>query len=194
MAIDTNQPPVVSLPDGPPPPAAAPCFNVGGLLAVRAWPAANVRRYPSYDGVHLTTRLELVDPLDYEDLAFQDMSAAFEENQAETEQGRYYKAKLVLLVPRDAPGLAATVERLAAGRWLVGYQDANGATKLVGTRERPLRFVAELETGKKAGDRNGYALTFSGETPDRAPFYMGQQRYPADWGRAFSPAFSLGLQ
>lgn len=193
MAIIANQPPVVSSPAGQPHKPVS-CFNIGGLLAVRAWPEANVRRYPPYSGGHLTTRLELIDPLDFEDLGFQDMSAGFEEPQAETEQGRYYKPKLVLVVPRDAPDLAAIVERLAASRWLVGYQDANGASKLVGTRERPLRFVADLETGKKAGDRNSYALTFSGENPARAPFYMAQQRYPADWGRAFSHDFSPGLQ
>ncbi len=177
-------------------PVAPPCgFTLGGLLggALRLWPAANVLDYPAGPGSNLATALTFADPGNYADVYFLPDSAGFTEPQGETEQGPFYKPSLQFVLAQDAPDAAEALARLAGGRFVAAYQDANGFTKLVGTPRWPLRFARDLETGKKPGDRNGYACTLSGETPDPAPFYLEQGLVPPAPRRAFAPGFSFGF-
>lgn len=177
-------------------PVAPPCgFNIGGLLggAVRLWPAANVVGYPAAPGSNLTQALTFLDPGNYADVYFLPDAAGFTEPQGETEQGTFYKPSLQFVIAKDAPDAAEALARLAGGRFVAAYQDANGLTKLVGTPQWPLRFSRDLETGKKSGDRNGYACTLAGETPDPAPFYLTQELAPPAARRAFSAGFSFGF-
>jgi hypothetical protein len=169
------------------------CPNSGGLLALRVWPASNVRLAP-YSGVSLTVGLRLLDPTNYCDIWFQPDSASFEEPEDRDAQGDLYKPTLQLVVLKDDPDLMEGIARLRAVRFFVAaYADGNGLTKLVGTPEHPLRFAAGLETGKRPADRNGYPLSFSGQTPQPAPFYLMQPQGTAPTRRAFSPGFSFGF-
>jgi hypothetical protein len=170
------------------------CPNIGGVRGLRVWPASNVR-IPAYQGVTLATPLVLNDPGNYADVWFLLDSAGFTEPQADDVQGDSYKTSLQLVVPQDAPDIAEAIARLTAVRYFVaGYTDGNGLSKLVGTPDHPLVFSADLETGKRAGDRNGYPLTFSGIMPKRAPFYLAlPASIPPSRRRAFSPGFSFGF-
>jgi len=173
------------------------CPNVGGLRALRVWPASNVVLPASYQPgqVQLTEAITLRDPQNYADIWFQPDSAGFREPEADDAQGDFYKPLLELQVLRDAPDLAEGIARLQQVRYVVAaYADNNGQVKLVGTPDYPLRFAADLDTGKRPGDRNGYPLSFSGLTPARAPFYlMGLVQGPAPTRRAFSAGFSFGF-
>ena len=169
------------------------CPNIGGVRALRVWPASNVR-LPAYAGVSLLAPITLLDAGNYADVWFLPDSAGFEEPEVNDAQGVGYKPSVQLVVARDAPDVAEAVARLAQVRYFVAaYQDGNGLTKLVGTPEYPLRFAAGLETGKRAGDRNGYPLTFSGEAPRRAPFYLTQEVGAPPSRRAFSAGFNFGF-
>ena len=174
--------------------APDPCFNIGGLLAaLRVWPVGNVVSYPAEPGANLTTPLPLLSPTNYADVYFLDGTGSFDEQHNESAQGDFYKVKLQVLVPHDTPDVAEAVQRLTGGKYLAAYQDGNGLTKLVGTKEWPLRFAADLETGKKATDRNGYPLTFSAEIPTRAPFYLAQEVGIIPTRRAWSAGFNFGF-
>jgi hypothetical protein len=169
------------------------CPNIGGLRGLRVWPASNVR-LPAYQGVSLTTPIELLDPQNYADIWFLPDSAGFTEPQQDNVHGESYKPSLQLIIPKDAPDVAEAIARLTAVRYLVaGYTDGNGLSKLVGTPQNPLVFSADLETGKRGPDRNGYPLTLAGETPRRAPFYLALELGTPPIRRAFSPGFSFGF-
>ncbi|MGI4870644.1 MAG: hypothetical protein ACRYFX_05630 [Janthinobacterium lividum] len=169
------------------------CPNIGGVRALRVWPASNVR-LPAYTGSNLLTAITLLDPQNYADIWFLPDSAGFEEPQGDDAQGDLYKPSLQLLVAKDAPDVAEAVARLTAVRYLVAaYADGNGLTKLVGTPANPLRFSAGLETGKRATDRNGYPLTLAGVVPTRAPFYLTQPAGAVPMRRAWSAGFSFGF-
>lgn len=169
------------------------CPNAGGVRALRMWPASNVR-LPAYTGSSLLQPLTLLDPDNYADIWFLPDTAGFSEPEAEDAQGELYKPNLQLAVARDAPDLQEAIARLRAVRFFVlAYADGNGLTKLVGTPDYPLRFAAGLETGKRAGERNGYPLAFAGLTPEPAPFYLTQEAGPAPARRAFSAGFSFGF-
>lgn len=170
------------------------CPNAGGVRALRVWPASNVR-LPAYTGVTIATAITLLDPQNYADIWFQPDSGGFEEPQALDAQGDYYKPSLQLVVVKDDPDLMTAIERLRAVRHFVAaYRDANGQTKLVGTPDNPLRFAAGLETGKRPADRNGYPLSFTGQAPRPAPFYLMVTPGTAPVRRAFSAGFSFGFK
>jgi hypothetical protein len=170
------------------------CTSIGGVSALRVWPVDNVYAYPAYTGANITTPLSLVDPLNYADIYFLDQTAGFEEPQGEdAAQGTFYSPKLQVYVNKDAPDVAEAIARLTGGKYLAAYRDANGLTKLVGTPECPLRFSADLETGKKVADRNGYPLTFLGKGRERSPFYLAVETGPIPTRRAFSAGFNFGF-
>jgi hypothetical protein len=170
------------------------CPDIGGVRQLRVWPASNVR-LPAYTGVRITTALTLLDPLNYADIWFQPDSGSFDEPQGLDAQGDYYKPSLQLVVLKDDPDLMEAIERLRAVRHFVAaYRDANGQVKLVGTPQHPLRFAAGLETGKRPNDRNGYPLSFTGQTPRPAPFYSMLLPGAAPFRRAFSSGFSFGFK
>jgi hypothetical protein len=172
--------------------------NAGGLRgAVRVWPVATVHRVPEAAGVLLEEPVELVDPANYADLFFPEKGAAFDEPQGVDEQGDFWTPKLQLLLPKDDPTAAEALRRLRlAGRrgFLLVYQDANGFTKLVGTPEYPLRLLDDFGTGNGGGATNAHQLTFSGRTPQPAPFYLHHDLQPVGGRGAFSAGFSFGFR
>ena len=169
------------------------CPNVGGLRALRVWPAANVR-LPALQGSSLADPLVLLDPGNYADIWFVPDSAGFDEREADEAQGARYKPTIELLVARDAPDVQQAIARLRAVRYFVAaYADANGLTKLVGTPDYPLRFTAGFETGKRPADRNAYPLVFAGQVPGPAPFYLPLEVGAPPTRRAFSAGFSFGF-
>ena len=171
-----------------------PCgINVGGLLALRLWPVANVRSYAAPVASVVGTALGLVDPDNYADLYFLPDSAGYTEDPDENEQGTFYKVKLPLLIAGDAPDVSEAIARLAGGRYLVAFFDGNGRTKLVGTPEWPLKLLIGTETGKKGGDRNALDFTFTGVLPVRAPFYLELEATTPATRRAWSAGFSFGF-
>ncbi|WP_226163831.1 hypothetical protein [Hymenobacter terricola] len=178
--------PVLSIPP--------PCgFNIGGLLALRLWPVANVRACAEPVASVVTTALELVDPLNYADLYFLPESAGYTEDPDDDVQGLLYKVKLPLLIAGDAPDVSEAVARLAGGRYLVAFLDGNGRTKLAGTPEWPLKLLIGTETGRKGTDRNALDFTFTGVLPERAPFYLEQEFTPPAARRAWSAGFNFGF-
>jgi hypothetical protein len=178
--------PVLSIP----PPGG---FNIGGVRAVRLWPAANVRAYAAPVASVVPAALELFDPANYADLYFLPDSAGYTEDPDENEQGTLYKVKLPLLIAGDAPDVSQAVARLTGGRYLVAFLDGNGRTKLVGTPEWPLKLLIGTETGKKGTDRNALDFTFTGTQPERAPFYLEQEYVPPATRRAWSAGFNFGF-
>ncbi|MDO7885341.1 hypothetical protein [Hymenobacter cheonanensis] len=170
------------------------CPNVGGVRALRVWPASNVLPLPVEPGSNLLLPVQLRDPANYADIWFQPDSAGFDEPEGDDAQGVLYKPSLQLLVLRDAPDLQEAIARLRAVRYfVVAYADGNGLTKLVGTPTHPLRLTAGLETGKKPTDRNGYPLAFAGLTRRPAPFTLVQPAGMPPVRRAFSTGFNFGF-
>jgi len=167
------------------------CLNLGGVRALRVWPARNVLALPTDPSQALSLR----DATDYCDIFFAPDSAGFEEPEVIDAQGEFYKASLQLLIAHDAPDRQAAIARLRAVRYFVAaYTDANGLTKLVGTPDHPLRLTAGLETGKRPGDRNGYPLSFAGLTPEPALVYLLESpTTPAPAPRAFAAGFGPGF-
>lgn len=171
------------------------CPSVGGVRALRVWPASNVLPLPPDPGSNLLLPVGLRDPGNYADIWFLPDSAGFEEPEDFDAAGPFYKPQLQLVVLRDAPDLQQAIARLRAVRYFVAaYADGNGLSKLVGTPDNPLRLAAGLETGKKPTDRNGYPLVFAGLTPTPAPFCLTQPTGTAPARRAFSSGFSFGFK
>lgn len=171
-----------------------PCgFTIGGVRAVRLWPVANVRGYSAPVGSIVPAALDLVDPANYADLYCLPDSAGYNEEGNDDAQGDFYKVKLGLFVARDAPDVSEAIARLAGGRYLVAFLDANGLTKLAGTPEWPLKLTIDTATGKKPGDRSGIDFTFAGALPARAPFYLELETAPPATRRAWSAGFNFGF-
>jgi hypothetical protein len=151
----------------------APCgLNIGGIIRLRAWPVANVRTYPVQVGSTLRGPLELYDPQLCADIVFQADTGGFDEPQDDADAGEVYKPQLQLVVPGDTPYLSDAIALLRAAKYyVVQYEDGNGLSKLVGTPEFPLRFSADLATGRKATATNAYQLSFAAQLPTPAPVY-----------------------
>jgi hypothetical protein len=89
--------------------------------------------------------------------------------------GRHGEAtahKLTGDLARHTPGLAAALEKLRGGRFVVLYRDLNGQVQLLGTPTEPLEFTTSYSTGTETA-RNGYDWQFTGDTIRPARPYQG---------------------
>lgn len=169
--------------------------SAGGLLGcLRVFPASNVLAVPRVvGGVHVG-EVQLRDAQNYADVWFRENTGQYEEPQDDDEQGDVYKAKLTVLVARDAPDVQQAIDLYRQHRYFVAlFLDGNGLTKLVGSAAHPLRFTAGLNTGQRGGDANGYALSFAANQSDPAAFYAALDATPPAGRKVFSAGFTYGF-
>jgi hypothetical protein len=103
--------------------------------------------------------LQLVDDAPIYDWLFSANRGGYEEKATNSVQGILYEQAVKLVLPKDNPDVRLALERMAGRKWLLIYTDANGLTRLVGTKRQPLRLQQQFSNG-----RNEHVLTWTGNT------------------------------
>ena len=138
--------------------------NVGGLTTIVAIPLASFNRIKEVfsTGQKYVSVASTADVIELPVL--NDGSFSFEEVQSAENGGDTYDVTIQGVVPRSDtdPELRRELER---GEWLVLHQDGNGACRLSGTVDVPLRFSSHRASGNTPVSVNGNAFTFSAQEP-----------------------------
>lgn len=168
--------------------------NLGGLSVIRVIPVANVVAIPDPVAGIIQQPIQLLDDTNYADIFFPIGEGSFEEPQAEDEHGTFFKQKLKTFIPKDSPEFYDMYAALSGIKAIALYQDNNGFTKVVGTKDFPLSFSTDLNTGRRTRDTNGTDLVLSGDTDIRAPFYLHAEIIPDNTRKRFSTGFTFGFR
>lgn len=97
-------------------------------------------------------------------------SMEFSESGEVTPSGIHYNTEISGIIPQDNAALQEAIAILEPRRWIVIYMDGNGNYKLAGNNISPLRFTAEINTGKDTSSLAGCTIRFTGKTKTRAMF------------------------
>lgn len=161
---------------------------------VRLIPADNLATSPLVRDGQVVGELELIDAQNYCDVWFTPGSGQLTEEGDTTEQGRLYKLKLQLQVPRNAPDVAQGLAQVLLVRdFVVLCQDHNGYTYALGSPSWPMRANTGLDTGSSLSAGTRRTLQLQSDNPYPAAFY---QHFAASAGArgVFSAGFSFGFQ
>ena len=97
-------------------------------------------------------------------------SMEFSESIEVTSAGIHYNTVISGIIPQDNAALQEAIAYLEPRKWIVIFMDGNGNYKLAGNQTEPLRFTAEINTGKDTASRAGCSIRFSGKTKSRSRF------------------------
>lgn len=168
--------------------------NMGGLRLLRVIPLEAVQSMPGAASHSLTAAITLKAGAAISDVFFTDDTGSFEETPEIGSQGKLYRQRLSVLVPKDAPEVADYVNKYDGLQVILQYMDGNGFAKLIGSLEQPLTFEANFSTGSTPDERNAYTFSYTGRSYHKAYFYPYFIN-PVTGGRGygfFSPSVSWG--
>ena len=97
-------------------------------------------------------------------------SMEFTESSELTSAGTHFNTVISGFIPQDNATLQKAIEYMEPRKWGVIFIDGNGNYKLAGNQTDPLRFTAEINTGKDTASLAGCSIQFSGKTKTRARF------------------------
>ena len=97
-------------------------------------------------------------------------SMEFTESSELTSSGTHFNTVISGFIPQDNATIQEAIEYMEPRKWGVIYMDGNGNYKLSGNQTDPLRFTAEINTGKDTASLAGCSIQFSGKTKTRARF------------------------
>jgi hypothetical protein len=95
-------------------------------------------------------------------------SMEFTESSEVTPAGTHFNTVISGFIPQDNAALQEAIAYMEPRKWGVIFIDGNGNYKLAGNQTDPLRFTAEINTGKDIASRAGCSIQFSGKTKTRA--------------------------
>jgi hypothetical protein len=97
-------------------------------------------------------------------------SMEFIESSELTSAGTHFNKVISGFIPQDNATLQEAIAYMEPRKWGVIFMDGNGNYKLAGNQTDPLRFTAEINTGKDTASLAGCSFKFSGKTKTRAMF------------------------
>jgi hypothetical protein len=165
--------------------------NFGGVIALQLILASDVLSIPEHDGITLLTSLPLRTGATIAALYYTKYSAAFDEDESDSDQGTIYKWKLSFSVPKNSPTIKRWLDNQRGKDLVAIVEDTNAAVQLVGTPATPLRLNYAFGTGDQVNKKNAYQFTLTGSSRDWALFYrMYELPEPH---KVFGPGFSSGF-
>ena len=136
--------------------------NLGGLLKIWAVPFGVF----TIDG----NTISITSQTDIFEINCSADSMEFTESTEVTPAGIHYNTVISGIIPQDNAALQEATAWMEPRKWIVIFMDGNGNYKLAGNQTDPLRFTAEINTGKDTASLSGCSFKFSGKTKTRAMF------------------------
>ena len=99
-------------------------------------------------------------------------SIGFSESQNITAAGQKFNQTLVGSINGDDLTTASLFNALPYHEYVIIYTGRNGEKKIIGTKQKGMRFNATLSTGTDYAGKHSYTLQFEFESAERAPYYL----------------------
>lgn len=133
--------------------------NMGGIVKLWYVPISDVtsmsRPIHDYGGVTLAANKEWLE------MYFSPQSASVKIKFKNGSKGSYFECKLKGVIPKHYYDLNTRINQLCDYAFICKVLDANGEYRVIGTKDFPLRFSFEFDSGKKTADRNSVAFEFA---------------------------------
>ena len=146
---------------------------MGGIVELQLVRSDNVVTVPmAIDGV-IYQSIEFVPGSGFVSWATTSQSIGIRSRHVNGTEGGTKRVGLPFSLPKDTPGIAQQLERATDDEFIVLFRDANGVLKIFGTKEHPVNFKFDYNTGRANRDKNGYRCEFYYSGPNNVFFYEG---------------------
>lgn len=107
-------------------------------------------------------------------------------------EGAIKSNSLEFLVPKDRQSIKYQLDLAEEDELIVVYKDSNGTQFLFGTKENPVRFEYDHESGAGFSNLNNYGCRFFYDGPDNRYFYDGAIATPTPGTGTSTVQFASG--
>lgn len=147
--------------------------NMAGIVELKLVRSDNVVTVPTaIDGV-IYDSVEFLEGFGFVSWATTSQSVGIKSRHMSDLEGTSKRSSLPFSLPKDNPGVAQQLERAIDDEFIVLFRDANGNLKIFGTKENPVRFKFDYDTGKAHRGKNGYDCEFYYDGNHNVYFYEG---------------------
>lgn len=145
--------------------------NLGGVMLFKFIPIDDVQEIPTAINNIIASGITLKPSTRWFEFYGTIGTIEFNEDQAESEAGAYYKKSVKAITPKNRTELDLIFNEMKDRRFILDVTDNNGIRKIVGTKQEGLRFTAKASTKAEASQRNEYQIEFSGEGENKSYTY-----------------------
>lgn len=144
--------------------------NLAGLKYLRVIRSEDVSAYPEiYEGI-AQEEISFVSGRDWVTWAATYTTASFSQRGEDSQEGMAGVKELPFVIAKHSGEVTRMLTKAERDTFIVLFEDFNGVRWLFGSKEKPVRFAFDLQTG--AGpDRNQYACRFYSDSPGNLVFY-----------------------
>lgn len=144
--------------------------NVSGLKPIKLVRADDIETYP--DSYEYIAQSEIVFKAgkDWTAWVASYRTSGFTTRATDTEEGMNAAQELNFIVPRHSQEKTTMFKKAESDSFVLLFEDQNGQRYLFGSKEKPVRFAFDMQTGS-GGDRNQYACRFYSDSPGNFLIY-----------------------
>jgi len=144
--------------------------NLGGVRRILVSRAEDVSEYPEgYEGI-AQSELVFVEGRDWISWAATYSTAGFFRRSEDTQEGVSGGKELSFVIPRHDQEFTRMLRKAERDEFVVLFEDFNGQRYLFGSKDKPVRFSFDQQTGS-GRDRNQYACRFYSDSPGNNLIY-----------------------
>jgi len=97
----------------------------------------------------------------------------YRERQRLRSTGLSYQQNLQGVIAKVTPALTSALQQFENKKWVLIAKDRNGYYRLIGSKEHPLEFSYQSNSGRSPQQRNEVSFSFEGEQTHSAYFVAG---------------------
>ena len=150
--------------------------NIGSIIKLWYVPVDDVtnmsRPIHDYGGITLAANKQWLE------FYFSPQSGSYKVKFKPGPKGSFFESKITGMTPRQDVNLNTSINQMCNTAFLCKILDANGSYRIIGTKDFPLRFAFDFDSGKKPADKNSVGFLFSCQSK-YAPIFItsaaGQQ-------------------
>lgn len=144
--------------------------NLSGLKYIRVIRSQDVDQYPDlFEGV-AQSEISFLPGRNWVDWVATYTTSSFSSRAEDSMEGMAGIKELPFVIPHIAGQITQMMAKAERDTFVVLFEDFNGMRWLFGSKEKPVRFSYDLQTGN-GQDRNQYACRFYSDSPGNLAIY-----------------------
>ena len=146
--------------------------NIGSIIKLWYVPVDDVsnmsRPIHEYGGITLAANKVWLE------FYFSPQSASYKLKFKSGSKGSFFDCKVTGIIPKQDQNLNNRINQLCDVAFICKVLDANGFYRIIGTKDFPLHFAFDFDSGKKPSDRNSVGFSFTCQSK-YAPIFLTTQ-------------------
>jgi hypothetical protein len=144
--------------------------NLSGLKYIRIIRSADVSEFPEiYEGI-AQEQIAFVAGRSWVEWVATYTTSSFSSRSEDSQEGMASVKELPFVIPQHSGEITRMMAKAERDTFVILFEDFNGVRWLFGSKEKPVRFAFDIQSGN-GRDRNQYACRFYSDSPGNLAIY-----------------------